>query len=329
MNKEASKTPIRRTGNGRSFASEPISRRSFIKRSAVLGASSILAGSAVGWMPKLAFAEAKADIAAVKGANYFQNTIKAVEFLGGMGKFVSKQSKVGLLINSPWQNPGCYVKPEITLAVVRMCLDAGAKEVGVIKQLDNSYWRRSAIPNRFQDERRSIRFIGDNFTEVPFPHGRSLKKAEIAKGMLECDVLINMPIAKHHDGVRFTGAVKNMMGGQSRNTHRFFHFSTGGRGYYDDVEFLSQCIADLNLLRKPDLCILDGTEMITENGPFGPGKLIQPQKVIAGTDRVAMDVYGANLLGLKGEEILTTKKAYEYGMGEIHLSSLQIQEVEP
>jgi uncharacterized protein (DUF362 family) len=95
------------------------------------------------------------------------------------------------------RNPGCYVKPEITLAVVRMCLDAGAKEVGVIKQLDNAYWRRSAISNSFRDERRSIRFIGDNFTEVPFPHGRSLKKAEIAKGMVDCDVLINVPIAKH------------------------------------------------------------------------------------------------------------------------------------
>jgi hypothetical protein len=106
MNKEASKATIRRTGNGRPFASEPISRRSFIKRSAVLGASSILAGSAVGWMPKLAFAEAKADITAVKGANYFQNTIKAVELLGGMGKFVSKQSKVGLLINFRYAEDG-------------------------------------------------------------------------------------------------------------------------------------------------------------------------------------------------------------------------------
>ena len=139
-------------------------------------------------------------------------------------------------------------------------------------------------------------------------------------------MLINIPIAKHHDGVGFTGAVKNMMGGQSRNTHRFFHFSTGGRGYYDDLEFLSQCIADLNLLRKPDLCIMDGTEMITENGPFGPGRLVRPQKVIAGTDRVAMDVYGANLLGLKGEEILTTRKVFAYGMGKIDLSSLKIQE---
>jgi hypothetical protein len=65
-------------------------------------------------MQKHAFAEGNVDIAAVKGDDYFKNTIKAVEILGGMSKFVSKQSKVGLLINSPWEHPGSYVRPEIT-----------------------------------------------------------------------------------------------------------------------------------------------------------------------------------------------------------------------
>jgi hypothetical protein len=119
MSKKASKTPTRQTGIGRPFASEPISRRSFIKGSTVLGLSSILAGSAFGWMTKLSLAQTGIDIAAVKGSDYFKNTIKAVETLGGMGKFVSSQSRVGLLINSPWRHPGSYVTPEITLAVVR------------------------------------------------------------------------------------------------------------------------------------------------------------------------------------------------------------------
>lgn len=130
-----SKAPTDRKEDNNRFSFD---RREVIKRGAVLGASSILGGSTVGWR-QLAFAEAKVDIAAVKGSDYFKNTIKAVEILGGMSKFVSKQSKVGLLINSPWQNPGSYVKPEITLAAIRMCLDAGAKEIGVFKDLGNSY----------------------------------------------------------------------------------------------------------------------------------------------------------------------------------------------
>ncbi len=303
--------------------SESISRRSFIKSSALLGASTILGSGTIGSV----FADVKVDIAAVKGTDYFKNTIKAVEILGGMPKFVPKQSNVGLLINSPWQYLGSYVNPEITLAVLRMCLDAGAKEIGVFKNLDTSYWSRSALSGKFPDEVKAVRFFGEEFVNVPIPHGRSLKKAEIAKGLLDCDVLINVPIAKNHNGVRFTGTMKNMMGATSRSTNRFFHAGSGAKGSYDDVEFLSQCIADLNLLRKPDLCIFDGTQMITTNGPQGPGKVTTPQKVFAGVDRVALDVYGANLLGIKGEEVRTTRMAYEFGLGKINLSSLQIQEI--
>lgn len=305
--------------------SESISRRSFIKGSTVLGAS-ILGGSFAGWMQKFAFAEGNVDIAAVKGADYFKNTIKAVELLGGMGKFVSKQAKVGLLINSPWDHPGTYVNPAVALAVIQMCRDAGAKEIGVFKSLGDSYWRRSALSAKFRDEVKGIRSWEGNYTEVSVPRGRSLKKAEIAKGLLDCDVFINIPIAKDHDGIHFTGSAKNMMGAISSGACRFFHFGNGAGGYYDDVEFLSQCIADLNLVRKPDLCVVDGTEMAATNGPFGPGKLIRPQKVFAGVDPVAVDVYGANLLGVKGEEIRTTRMAHENGLGEIRLARLRIQE---
>jgi uncharacterized protein (DUF362 family) len=278
-------------------------------------------------MHKFAFAEGKADIAAVKGEDYFKNTIKAVEILGGMGKFVSKQSKVGLLINSPWEHPGSYVRPEITLAVIQMCRDAGAKEIGVFKSLGSSYWRRSVLSEKFRDEVKGIRSLEGGYTEVSIPNGRSLKKAEIAKGLLDCDVFINIPIAKDHTGVRFTGTLKNMMGATAYNTNRFFHSGSGARSSYEDVAFLSQCIADLNLVRKPDLCLFDGTEVLTTNGPQGPGKLIRPQIVFAGADRVAVDVYGAGLLGIKGEEIQATRMAHAHGLGEIRLERLQIQEV--
>jgi uncharacterized protein (DUF362 family) len=208
-----------------------------------------------------------------------------------------------------------------------MCRDAGAKEIGVFKSPGNSYWRRSALSEKFRDEVRSTRSLEGRYTEVSIPRGRALKKAEIAKGLLDCDVFINVPIAKDHTGVRFTGVMKNMMGATSSSTNWFFHSGSGARGYYDDVEHLSQCIADVNLVRKPDLCIVDGTEVVTTNGPQGPGRLLKPQKVFAGVDRVAMDAYGANLLGVKGEEIRTTQKAHEHGLGEIQLARLRIQEV--
>ncbi len=136
--------------------------------------------------------------------------------LGGMAKFVSRKSRVALLINSNQDNPGTYVKPEIVLAVIRMCLDAGASDIGVFKRLSNSYWRRTQFFEKFRDEIREVRYIGGNHKKV---------------------------------------AVK----GQS---------------------------LDVNLVRRPDLSVFDGTELITTNGPSGPGNLIRPGKVFAAEETV-------------------------------------------
>jgi uncharacterized protein (DUF362 family) len=140
-------------------------------------------------------------------------------------------------------------------------------------------------------------------------------------------MFINIPIVKDHSGLGFTGTMKNMMGLTSSITNKFFHHGLGKHGWYDDVDFLAQCIADVNLLRKPDLCIFDGTEVLSTNGPRGPGKIIKPLKVFAGVDRVALDVYGANLLGLRGEEIRTAQLAHAHGLGEIDLARLRVEEV--
>lgn len=322
--KKEKKTPF--TGKGNTMETN-ISRRSFIKKGTVLGASSILAGSHLsGFVTRLAFASDFPDLVSVQGADAYANTVRAVKMLGGMGKFVSKQSRIALLINSNQDNPGAFVKPEIVLAVTRMCLDAGAREIGVFKRTGSAYWRRTRLSEKFREEIRGIRHIGGDHKTVAVK-GRLLKEAEVSRALLDWDVFINIPIAKDHTAVRFTGTMKNMMGLTSSSTNHFFHFGSGSSGWYDDPEFLSQCIADVNLVRRPDLSVFDGMEMLTTNGPSGPGNLIRPQRVFASTDAVAADVYGADLLGLRGEEVLATRMAHEHGMGRLDLSAVNISEV--
>ena len=307
--------------------SHSISRRNFIKGSTVLGASSLLVGSPLKWMQGNAFADSALDIAVAKGENAFNNTLAAVRQLGGMGKFVNPQTRVGLLINSPWRHPGSYVNPDIALAVVRMCFDAGAKEVGVFKDSSGSYWRRGALAGTFADEISQLKDYGGSSIKVDIPDGVSLKDASVARQLLECDVFINVSIAKDHTGTRFTGTMKNMMGASSFLTNQYFHHGSGALGSYDDVEFLSQCIADLNLVRTPDLCVLDGTEVLKTNGPAGPGQLLKPQKVVAARNPVTIDAYGANMIGVNPEEVLMIQMGQRHGLGEAALSRLQIREI--
>jgi uncharacterized protein (DUF362 family) len=305
--------------------SDSINRRKFIKQGIVLGASIIFANNTFGLLDNLAHAATPSELAAVTGSDYYKNTIEAVNLLGGIQKYVPKNSTVGLLINSSIRHPGSFVKPEITLAVIHMCLEAGAKEIGMIKRLEPSYWKTGGKTHQAGDEVQELRNMSGNYREVAIPGGKSLKSAEVAIDLLDCDVFFNISIAKNHTGTSFTGTMKNMMGATSSSTNSFFHFGSGNRGgYYDDIEFLSQCIADVNLVRKPELCFLDGTEILTTNGPAGPGKIARPETVMASTDRVALDSYGATLLGLRPDDIVMIKTAHEHGIGEINLSKIRL-----
>ena len=313
-----------------------MNRREFIKHSAVIGASSVIGGNILsdlfGNTANSLFNNEKIDIAVVQGEDYFNNTIKAVDLLGGMKKFVTKQSKVGLIINSPWRNVGTYTNPTVALAVLKMCLDAEAKEIISIEGASRAYWERSDHAKQFSEQIQGLKSSGE-YTKVDISKGKKLKEAEVRKALLECDVLINVPIAKDHQGTRFTGNLKNMMGASSwmstgsRSTNRFIHFGSGAKQAYDDVEHLSQCIADLALVRKPDLCIVDVTECVTTNGPAGPGEIIKPKKVVAGTDPVAVDAYTAALIGRQPQNTLMIKMAQEHGLGQLDYTKLQVKEV--
>lgn len=309
--------------------STQFNRRSFLKTGALLGAGSLFVNNALSDLLSGTgdvFALEKVDISVVQGSDYYKDTIKAVEIIGGMKKFVPKGSTVGLLVNSRYNKPGTYVKPEIALAVINMCYEAGAKEIISLENVSDDYWDLSSASKKHSGMISRIKLAGSNYTKVKIDKGISLKEAEVEKDFLNCDVLINIPIFKDHEGVKTTGTLKNYMGLTSYKTNRFFHFGSNAKDWYSDVNFLSQCIADINLLRKPNLCIADATEYIVTNGPFGPGNVVKPRKVVAGTDCVAVDAYGATLLNLKPAEILPIKMAYKHKIGEMDLSKIKIKE---
>jgi uncharacterized protein (DUF362 family) len=102
--------------------------------------------------------------------------------------------------------------------------------------------------------------------------------------------------------------------------------SPSGDYTYDEQEYLSQCVADLNLLRQPDLSVVDAIECGLNNGPRGPGDTVKPNKIIAGTDMVAVDAYSANLIGFSLNDIPSIAMAAKHGLGSDDLKALNVQE---
>jgi len=310
-----------------------INRRSFLKRTTILGAG-ILLGEGAFWnlikeTPQLALAETvRPDIVSVKGKNYFANTFKAVEQFGGMKGFVSRGDRVGLLVNSPFKNFGASVNPDIALAVIRMCYDAGAKEIRYLKDPYKGYWKRADLAGKYADEIKSLKFESGDHVNMDIKDGLVLKEAKVSKDLLDCDVFINISKTKHHRGVHVTGTLKNMMGLCPFSTNIRFHLGSLKKlGLYGDIDHLSQCIADLNLIRKPDLCISDATVFIVEKGPSGPGKLTSAEMVVSSLNRVSLDAFCSRLLGHQPENILMINKAFQHGLGEINLQKIQIKAI--
>jgi len=311
---------------------EILKRRDFFKKGAKAGLA-LAAGapvfSSLSRRPLRALAADRVEVAAVSGHDYLRNTLKAVELLGGMKAFVPKGSRVALLPNVQSRNPGTFTKPEILRAAIRMCKEAGAKEINILSWQPLKSWEDCGLTQPAAEEGAEIKLFelrDENFKKVPIPEGMNCREAMILNELYHNDVLINMPITKNHAGNKFTGTMKNLMGLNSRASNRTFHKDNWTTDL-SAIEFLDQSIVDLNKTVKPALNIVDATEFIISGGPMGPGELHKPQKVVAGVDRVAVDSYCCTLWGLKPEDIFMIKHADAQKLGRMNLRSVKIQEV--
>ncbi len=162
-----------------------------------------------------------------------------------------------------------------------------------------------------------LRALGtmDQFREVLVPRGRLLRQVHIAADIIDADVFINMPIAKHHAGSQVTGAMKNLMG------------VNWDRNYFHATD-LQRCIGELATAIPHSLVIMDANHVLLTNGPSGPGEVLRARQVIASVDPVAVDAYATRFFGLEAGEVGHIQTAYDLGVGEIDLAKLRVQEVE-
>ena len=277
-------------------------------------------------LPKFLWAKPvddKNDIITISSEDPLQNIPKLLNQLGGIESFVKTGDSVGFLINSPWVHKGFYTNPDIPIVLMKMCKDAGAKKIICYKPVRDGYWEESKYYNESKSLIDDIVY-GDDRVKIDIKGGKKMISADVYKIFMESDVFINVPVAKHHNGTSFSGVLKNMMGVSSSSTNRYMH-SPDGEYTYSKEEYLSGCIADLNLIRQPDLSIMDASVCAINNGPRGPGDTTSPGRILAGTDPLAMDVYASSLIGMEPADIFTFKVAKEHGLGNNELDSIKIE----
>jgi uncharacterized protein (DUF362 family) len=298
-----------------------ITRREFIKTG-----SAAAAGAAVSSVNVFGQEKKKPVVAVAKGKP--EEIVKrAVDALGGIQNFVKKGDRVVLKANMGFPNPpewGTTTHPDIVKATALLCLDAGAQRVIVIDHplRDGMVCKeKSGIGAALEGIKGVVIALLEDqkfYQDTPIPGGKQLKTTSIAKEVLRANCIINVPTAKSHDAAGVSLGIKNLMG--LVWDRQFMH---------QQVE-LNQAIADLLLVIKPKLTIVNAVYALLTNGPSGPGKTEQLDKVVASADPVAADSYMVSIARwynkeFKGSQVKHIKNAYDMGLGEIDVEKMDVK----
>jgi len=247
-----------------------------------------------------------------RGGDVAARVQAAVDRVGGIARFVQPGDTVLVKPNMAWDRTpeqGANTSPEVVGEVVRLCREARAGKV-IVADVPVHDAARTAVHSGIQEAARAngAEFLippDAGFTRAALD-GTVLDRWEVFEPALQVDRLINVPVVKDHGLSRLTCGMKNLyglLGGTRGRLHQNIHES----------------IADLAAAFLPTLTVVDATRVMLRGGPQGgrPDDLLPVGAVAAGTDPVALDAWGATLLGVDPREVGHIVLAERRGLGMI------------
>ena len=265
------------------------------------------------------------DLVVVRNGEPEQLVRAAIAAMGGMEKYVFSGADViikpNVCVDFRTYEWGATTNPWVVSELVRMCFEAGAGRVRVMDQT----WKRN-MTKAYQESgiQEQVEAAGGEMEWMPLekfipttaPKGIELTSFDIYEEILNTDVLINVPVAKHHMDAKLTLAMKNLMGiiGDRPTLHKNF----------------GQRIADLASAITPTLNVMDAVRVMKKNGPMGFFKqdTHQMDTLIVSEDMVALDSCTTRFFDMKPEDLDYVVCAVEMGLGRSDLENLRIEEID-
>jgi uncharacterized protein (DUF362 family) len=300
-------------------------RRRFLKT----GGGAVLWMAALGTglsLPRLSAAAPPPDIAIAIGEK--KAAVRAaVAELGGMETVVRPGQKVVIKPNMSFSggpDAATNTHPDVVKEIALLCREAGA---GAIRVLDHPLHRNELC---IEGVRSACEIIDDTVVEglsrsrffkpTAIPDGTIMRETEVMADVLDADILIAAPVAKSHSSAGVSLSMKGMMG------------LIWNRGIMHSRFDLHESIVDLATLLTPDLVIIDGSRVLSTNGPSGPGKVLRPDTIIASADMVAADATAVTLFEWYGrrmpaEKVRHIRIAHERGLGRMDIGNLVTRKV--
>ncbi|MFQ6088908.1 MAG: DUF362 domain-containing protein [Candidatus Methanofastidiosia archaeon] len=271
---------------------------------------------------------AKPLVSKVAYTGDLKESIKAsVSLIGGIKKLVNKGDTILLKpnYNTAHPFPGSS-DPNFIKAVIELLYEAGAEKVIVGERSallnTNKVLEKAGIVKAAKEAGAKVTIFGKDgwrvifdrkgWRQVKVSKGQYLHKVSLAKEAFEIKKIVYAPLIKTHHAADFTGSIKLSMG--------FV------KPFFDQITFhmrhLREKLAELCLVVKPDLIIMDARKVFISGGP-AKGELKTPNLTLASGNQVAIDVEGVKILqsyqgnSLKSNvwDLVQIKHAVELGQG--------------
>lgn len=262
---------------------------------------------------------------------YSENPAKvlrtAVAAIGGIKLIVHPGATVVLTPNFALARPvsaGATTSPDVVREVIKLCHEAGAAEIICLDhtyhptprafRVNGAYSAIAGTKARLLSPWSAEQYVVINDFHKGKLHREKLAWQAVPSVLLRADVLINMPVFKHHRDAGITGSVKKLMGCVWRRTA---YHETG----------LQDCIAELGSIIRPTLTVMDATRFLSTNGPDGPGRVVHKNRVLVSLDHVLADAYACRWLGLKPQDVPYLMGAAKLGAGSVDVERAKIERV--
>ena len=237
---------------------------------------------------------------------------EVLEPLGGMGAFVKRGDRVLLkpnLLSGKHPDKCVTTHPTLVKAVAQLVQDTGgipaigdspgvgglgrvAAQAGIAEVADEV-----GCPLVEFKEVAKIT-TGDDYT---------FRRIELARAVLEADVVINLPKVKTHSQTLLTLGVKNIFGCIPGMRKAQWHLKAG-----TDHSYFAGMLTELCQIVKPALTIADGVIGMEGEGPSN-GNPRPLGLIIAGGNPFALDTAICRIVGVPVEELLTFQAARQRG----------------
>ncbi len=165
----------------------------------------------------------------------------------------------------------------------------------------------------------------EEFVDVrwtPCPEGRVCRSFPVARQVLTSDALVSAARLKTHNLTRYSGATKNLYGCLVGMHKARLHLR------YNRLEEFSRMLADLALLLRPRLSILDAVVSMEGAGPRS-GELRHTGFVVISADPVTADALACRIVGLPPGEVLHLRYAAESGLGVLNPDEMCVSGADP